>query len=316
MFIMTHRRLLLAVDAHTGLLQEAKELPAPGSGITLLEIPDSEVLRLDTARGMINGRSEFAADGPLAGCEYIKSNDFSETFSILKDNLYACADGSDSIVFDRKLAGPWEMFCFIPSDAGARSLTEIQQEDAFTERVAALTASGQPVCLHFGCGNRRIDGFLNIDKYKHLGYAENYYLFDFTGQPWPIADASVDYIYSEDFIEHVPQKTQLAFLAEAFRVLKKGAYNRVSVPCLYESMKAHSDFSKGFAGFYFGEYEKQGHVALFTRGSLQEVALMIGYRCVFFTAKGHGTSPYAVTDVRPGSDRDPELGNIFADLLK
>jgi hypothetical protein len=81
-------------------------------------------------------------------------------------------------------------------------------------------------------------------------------------------------------------------------------------------MKMHSDFTKGRAGFYFGEYDKHGHVSLFTRNFLEEVAHMIGYRKVFFTAKSRGTSPHAVVDFRPGPDRDPNVGNIFADLLK
>jgi predicted SAM-dependent methyltransferase len=70
-------------------------------------------------------------------------------------------------------------------------------------------------------------------------------MLDFTQKSWPIPDSSVDYIYSEDFIEHVPQRSQVAFLAEAFRVLKPGCYNRVSTPCLAASMGANSDFSKG-----------------------------------------------------------------------
>jgi predicted SAM-dependent methyltransferase len=144
-------------------------------------------------------------------------------------------------------------------------------------------------------------------------YSEDYFIFDFTERTWPIPDSSVDYIYSEDFIEHIPQKNQLAFLAESLRVLKTDCYNRVSTPCLYESMRTHSEFSKGLAGLYVGEFDKWGHICLFTQRSMEEIAHMIGYRRALFTAKSHGTSCHAVADSRPG---DQLLGNIWADLLK
>jgi hypothetical protein len=78
----------------------------------------------------------------------------------------------------------------------------------------------------------------------------------------------------------------------------------------------HSDFARGFSGVYFEEFDRWNHISLFTAASLQELALMIGYRHVFFTAKSRGTSPYAVPDLRPYDDRDDLLGNIYADLLK
>ena len=126
----------------------------------------------------------------------------------------------------------------------------IQDADALAENARALIARGKPVCLHFGCGPRRIDGFLNIDKYPYLTHAADYFNFDFVERAWPIPNSCVDYIYSEDFIEHIPQKSQLAFLAESFRVLKVGAFNRVNTPCLRASMQ-QSDFARGFSGSLF-----------------------------------------------------------------
>ena len=46
------------------------------------------------------------------------------------------------------------------------------------------------------------------------------------------------------------------------------------------------------------------------------MAELIGYKEVVFTTKNHGVSSHAVKDARPGRDRDPILGNIYADLLK
>ena len=81
-------------------------------------------------------------------------------------------------------------------------------------------------------------------------------------------------------------------------------------------MRVHSDFSKGWNGVYFGEWDKWAHICVPTRGYLSDVAQVVGYRQVYFTAKSRGSSPHAVPDMRPGSDRDDATGNVFADLLK
>ena len=236
----------------------------------------------------------------------------------LFDGKFVCAPrGLGPLTCDRTIPKAWETFRFVdPESVGEYLGIRGQGEAALENRVAALIEASEPVCLHFGCGHHRLDGFLNIDKFSHFGGSADYFLFDFTMKRWPIPDGSVDYVYSEDFIEHIPQRSQVAFLAEAFRVLKPGAYHRVSTPCLVDSMKEHSDFSKGLEGVYYGEFDSHGHVSIFTRGLMSDLGLAIGYRQVFFTAKNCGSSPHAVGDRRPGDDRNDATGNIFADLLK
>lgn len=195
--------------------------------------------------------------------------------------------------------------------------------DAFSSRVSSLTANGLPVKLYLGAGETPKIGFINIDRSKFepvrdffLQYPDDYILFRFAERSWPIPDNSVDYIYHEDMFEHLPQKNQFLLLAEALRVLKPGAIHRINTPCLVQAMRAHSDFSQGLAGVYVYEWERWGHVALVSRASLQEMALLVGYRYVYFTAKSEGMSPYAIPDSRPHGDRDQVTGNVFADLLK
>lgn len=315
MHIATHHRTLIAFDVRTGLLRHVKEFPASGGSLVLVDIPDSAIAQLEELPLKDNVRRAYIAGGPLAGCEYVRAGD-QRTFSLRKNGFFGGTEpASDAIVFDRDIARTWELFEFVSHDAARLLLAPIQDERALAQAVRALTDDCKPVCLHFGCGPRRIEGFLNIDKFPYLTYSDDYFNFDFAEKAWSVPDASVDYIYSEDFIEHIPQKNQIAYLAESFRVLKPGCYNRVNTPCLRESM-TRSDFAKGFQGVYFGEFDTWGHVSLFTAGSLQELALMIGYRHVFFTANSHGTSRHAVPDTRPGGDRDNLLGNIYADLLK
>jgi hypothetical protein len=59
-----------------------------------------------------------------------------------------------------------------------------------------------------------------------------------------------------------------------------------------------------------------GHKSILSPASLKELAELVGYREVVFTTKNRGVSSFAVPDFRPAVDRDPIVGNIFADLQK
>jgi hypothetical protein len=186
----------------------------------------------------------------------------------------------------------------------------------FDAEVYRLIDTGQPVRLHFGCGDVPRPGFLNIDANRHPSVSgDDYFVFSFADVSWGIPDNSVDYIFHEDFIEHLNQLQQIQFLAETLRVLKPNCYHRINTPCLIGSMKRHSHFREGFQGVYTGEVQ-WGHISLFSRMSLKELSEVIGYSEIIFTTKDHGVSPYAVLDTRPHSDRDIIIGNIYADLKK
>jgi predicted SAM-dependent methyltransferase len=194
---------------------------------------------------------------------------------------------------------------------------------AFSARVRDLVEAGQPVKIQVGFGWTPAPGFVNLDIHPLLDKSDNrfadadVFFFPYADMPWPIPANCVDYIFHEDFIEHISQKQQVCFLAETLRVLKNGAWHRVSTPCLNASMRRHSHFEDGMEGVYTGEWTNWDHINLFTRHSLEEMARLVGYREVVFTLKNQGVSPYRlVNEVRPDDDRDPLTGNIFADLLK
>jgi predicted SAM-dependent methyltransferase len=193
----------------------------------------------------------------------------------------------------------------------------------FSARVQALTEAGEPVKIQVGFGWTPALGFINLDirslleaNDNRLAAADVFY-FPYADMPWPLPANCVDYIFHEDFIEHISQKQQVCFLAETLRVLKDGGWHRVSTPCLSASMKRHSHFEDGMEGVYTGEWDNWEHISLFTRHSLEELARMIGYRDVVFTQKNQSVCQHARrNEVRPGADRDQIFGNIFADLLK
>ena len=315
MYAVSMHFTLLAINSDDGSLAQVCEL-GPIAGRRPVEFSPAQIAALDSAVPDGGEKGTIIADGPLKGFVYVKSGN-AGFFHLYNKAFVSVPPKMKQVTVDREKASLWETFRFV-DEKTARALLGVngQKEEAFALRVKGLIEARQPVLLHFGCGLNRHKGFLNIDKFSNFGDPEDYYLFDFAEKPWPVEDSSVDYIYSEDFIEHIPQRNQVGFLAEAYRVLKPNAYHRVSTPCLIESMKVHSDFSKGFRGVYFDEFDLWDHLCLFTRGSMNELARVVGYRQVFFTAKSHGTSAFAVADTRPAKDRDQLTGNIYADLLK
>jgi hypothetical protein len=190
----------------------------------------------------------------------------------------------------------------------------------FRTTIATLIAEKRPIKIYCGCGTVPRPGFLNLDiavlaPSFALTHPDEYFIFPFADMPWGIPDDCVDYIFHEDFIEHITQLQQIQFLAEALRVLKPGCYHRVNTPNIITAMKTYSNFKDGFRGVYTGELQ-WGHVSIFSPTSLKEIAELIGYREVIFTTKNHGVSPFAGHDCRPGADRDDIVGNIYADLQK
>lgn len=198
------------------------------------------------------------------------------------------------------------------------------ERKAFADKVSELLQNNEPIKIYPGSGDTIAAGFLNLDIVRHPALRDDdprwndrdLYIFPFADAVWPIPDSSVDYVFHEDLFEHLSQMQQICFLAEVLRVLKPGAWHRVNTPCLIQSMKRHSNFSAGFEGVYRDEWTKWGHVSLVSRKILEEMAFLVGYSEVVFNQKNQGVSKFRYPEGRPGSDRHPIFGNVFADLLK
>jgi predicted SAM-dependent methyltransferase len=91
-----------------------------------------------------------------------------------------------------------------------------------------LARKGQPIKLHIGSGDNYKEGWVNIDLHPVTRKDLLHNLAN--GIPFP--DNSVDFIYHEHFIEHLSYKDGLAFMNEAYRVLKPGGVMRISCPDL------------------------------------------------------------------------------------
>lgn len=81
--------------------------------------------------------------------------------------------------------------------------------------------------LHLGCGKNIIPGWTNIDCESGKGVT----VHDLS-KPLPLASASIDFIYSEHFIEHITRSEAAQLLSECYRVLKPTGTIRISTPDL------------------------------------------------------------------------------------
>lgn len=202
------------------------------------------------------------------------------------------------------------------------------------ERLKKYAEKTKEIKLHFGCGPRVLKGWANIDlafePYEQYlkyygdvfypaalrGNESDFYAINIVTELLPLPDSCVDVIFHEDFLEHLDQRSQMVFLAETLRVLKRGGIHRVNTPDLKMSMREHSDFSRGGAGVYVEEWDNHAHKNVLTANMLAEMAGIVGYREVRFTGRDGSASPSLPSEYRPDPSDRPESGNIFADLVK
>ena len=90
--------------------------------------------------------------------------------------------------------------------------------------------------IQFGCGGNRIGGWDNYD-----------YEIDISKR-LPFPDEYADAVLAEHVVEHVSIHDAWNFIEECFRILKKGGYMRIAVPCVSkifkESDQDYYDFIK------------------------------------------------------------------------
>lgn len=81
--------------------------------------------------------------------------------------------------------------------------------------------------LNIGCGRNVKEGFINCDIYEREVKLDK--IFDVT-KSFPFESDSCDYIYAEQFIEHLEWLDGLKFLRNCYTVLKSGGILRLVFP--------------------------------------------------------------------------------------
>jgi predicted SAM-dependent methyltransferase len=103
-----------------------------------------------------------------------------------------------------------------------------QHRQSAPDKINAYLQSHEIRKLHIGAGPNLLDTWLNTTL-QPLKAGSVYFN---AIKPFPMPDASFDYIFSEHMIEHVTFPEGQAMLRECFRVLKKGGKIRLSTPDL------------------------------------------------------------------------------------
>lgn len=114
----------------------------------------------------------------------------------------------------------------------------------YSRRIRRLARAGSPTQLHLGCGFRMLPGWVNVDFILGADV-----ILDLR-QPLPLRDASVDYIYAEDFIEHLGFLNGKSLLTECARVLKPGGVLRLATPDLASLARAYVERSERSLDWY------------------------------------------------------------------
>lgn len=80
--------------------------------------------------------------------------------------------------------------------------------------------------VHLGCGDNIFHGWTNVDIEGPAQIKAD------LSQNVPFNDNSVDFVYSEHFIEHIPRDRGLWFLQQCKRILKPDGIIRIATPDL------------------------------------------------------------------------------------
>lgn len=143
--------------------------------------------------------------------------------------------------------------------------------------------------LNVGSNDVIFDGWINYDLYEHKGA-----IMHDARTPFPHPDNSVDFIFSEHFIEHLNETEVLVFLKECYRLLKPGGVIRTSTFSIDEIMENCVNdekweiYNKKLLGgryshhprvrfFNFAVYEGGGHKYMFNNDELIRFLKEVGF---------------------------------------
>jgi predicted SAM-dependent methyltransferase len=190
-----------------------------------------------------------------------------------------------------------------------------QRYAAFSTRttVERYLASTKVRKLQIGAGPNNLPGWLNTDIAPQQGQA-----FLDAMKPFPIPDNSLNYVYAEQVIEHLPFEGGMVMLRESYRALAPGGKLRIATPDLWQLValfdQDETEAERRFmtaqlkaVGLSVNEAERPqfimnmffhewGHQFLYDRQTLKSALESVGFRDVRF--------------LRHRESDDPELRNV------
>ena len=133
--------------------------------------------------------------------------------------------------------------------------------------------------LHLGCGNKRIDGFINIDC-RYLPSVDKVENIKFLRSFKP---NTVDLIYASHVLEHISRWEYKHCLKRWFDILKPGGVARIAVPDFDKICQHYIKFKdlRMLSGLLYGgqDYFENNHFWCWDKETLsRELVDEIGFR--------------------------------------
>jgi SAM-dependent methyltransferase len=128
--------------------------------------------------------------------------------------------------------------------------------------------------LNLGCGQNRMEGYLNTDREASV---RPDLVMDLESFPWPFEDNSVEAVVANHVLEHVGARAEvfIRIMQELYRVCRPGAEIRIAVP-----HPRHDNF-----------FDDPTHVRAVTPMTL---ALFSKENCLRWKEQGASNSPLAL----------------------
>jgi predicted SAM-dependent methyltransferase len=140
-----------------------------------------------------------------------------------------------------------------------------------------LRFSKEPLRLHLGCGQRRLDGFINIDVNPS---SATDYVADVARLP--CRDNSVERIESYHMIEHIPLQAVTRLLEEWRRVLRPDGSLVIECPDVDQIMREYLDGREERLVGVFGHQRFPGdtHLWGYNESRLRRLLQSVGFASV------------------------------------
>jgi predicted SAM-dependent methyltransferase len=180
--------------------------------------------------------------------------------------------------------------------------------DRFLE--AALRPKSNVMKVNLGCGDNRLAGWDNHDADVDIT------------KPLPYPDDTVDFVFAEHVVEHVPQKAAFRFFQECRRVLRAGGVMRIAVPAADQIMRLADDDYCAFASKWHPAKGKtrrdalnviinaHGHEAIWSAASLEAAIYAAGFDTTRLCKPGESEVP----ELRGVEGHHKMIGQKFNDI--
>jgi predicted SAM-dependent methyltransferase len=131
--------------------------------------------------------------------------------------------------------------------------------------------------IHLGCGEKKIEGFLNVDIRPEL----NPDIIDDISKLNKIENSSVNLIYACHVLEHFGRHEYKNVLKRWYEILSDGGTLRISVPDFEKVVEYYNKHKnlKSLLGFLYGgqNYPENFHFCTFDFLTLESVLKEIGF---------------------------------------